>query len=789
MALCLINLPELAALLRELGIEAIGGGGLAEVAGPIRKLNQTDETVVLVVADRTTPGLKHWLGSNAVDLLVILRGGPQHELDLDGAIDVPVPVMIDDLFGIIGLTPVGGGVGAQTIGSDYTLGTGGSAPETPPATTPAFAADPSPRTPEPTATSAAIPDVDDDDLAPWGDDAPVPTAPPAEPPTSPWDEPATPVEPAVVEDTQWDAPPPTDIAYPTPTAQDSAGPWGDPPTVEPGMVSPTPSGVNPWDEPAPTPTPVTPVTADPWSEPAPAPVSEPAVQPPAPSPAPTTESSPWSQTGGQPGEYVAASGFDPQPSSAPSGIDLGPWANQPADPEPVDSHQLGRDPAPAAPVPAPESPPVTPDFEMPSSRYVDPTPISDPSGIDLGPWETRSDPAPAPTQERSPAPSTEIEYVSPFDAAPGGVETDEPYSFGAPPSSGSSGFGSPSKRESSGFGHPPKQDRTDDWATAPWPPGQAPGESAPPNVEDLFTVAGPGGHGPQRSGHAPVIVSLAGKGGVGKSSLALLVGQRAAIFGDMRVIVIDANRGQGDLLAYLRLGSKVRSGELPTIYHVAMTGNPEDAILTPSQINAARHAKLPPVKFGIVFAPTDEYADPTVVTTSVYRQTIEAARQIADLVVIDTQIVEAADTSGLFDGLIIPMLTADSWAIATSDLSSASVENIHRRLSAFQRAGVPRDRMLLVFNRVNQSAAYDASRMESVFDPVSVFMGSVVADESLAAGMNVGLIEHDNPSVAPVLDAALARVTGNPKFEMAVARRTSGGKSGFRLFRGKKGRR
>ena len=42
------------------------------------------------------------------------------------------------------------------------------------------------------------------------------------------------------------------------------------------------------------------------------------------------------------------------------------------------------------------------------------------------------------------------------------------------------------------------------------------------------------------------------------------------------------------------------------------------------------------------------------------------------------QIIEASDTSGLIDGLIVPLLADGGWAVATSDMSSASVAGLRR---------------------------------------------------------------------------------------------------------------
>jgi CO dehydrogenase nickel-insertion accessory protein CooC1 len=282
---------------------------------------------------------------------------------------------------------------------------------------------------------------------------------------------------------------------------------------------------------------------------------------------------------------------------------------------------------------------------------------------------------------------------------------------------------------------------------------------------------------------APVIFSVAAKGGVGKTSLAMAAAHRAALHGNLRVVAIDANRGQGDITTYLRLGRA--KPPMPTVWDSARTGEPGKAIASPDAVNAARHAKLDQIPFGVALGPPPGKADPNVVTAEVYRQVIEEARMVADLVVVDTQIIESHDTSGLIDGLVTPTLIDGGWAMVVSDLSSASVNNIHGRLGLWRKAGIPADRMLLVLNRVDSSVNLDMEQLGSSFGALATLVGAIEADADTVQSMNQGRIVSSSPVFARALDDILWRVTGDDVFDPSAHDVTGGGLLGRLLGRRK----
>lgn len=270
-------------------------------------------------------------------------------------------------------------------------------------------------------------------------------------------------------------------------------------------------------------------------------------------------------------------------------------------------------------------------------------------------------------------------------------------------------------------------------------------------------------------GGAHVIFSFAGKGGVGKTSLALLLAQRAAQSG-RRVAVVDMNRGQGDIRSYLRIDDP----NLPTIYNSAHTGVAQDAVIDPNQLNNARHPSLSKLNFAVVMAPPHDLADPAVVTADVYARTIALLQEKTDLVVIDTQITEARDTSGLIDRIVVPALTQGAWGFGVTDMSKPGLENLLARTSDFVARGVPRERLLLSVNKAQSFDAADQAAIERTFGAYARFIGAIGDDLSFANSLNAGQVDADNPTVRPVIDATLLAVTGDEAFAARPTRRKFG---------------
>ena len=275
---------------------------------------------------------------------------------------------------------------------------------------------------------------------------------------------------------------------------------------------------------------------------------------------------------------------------------------------------------------------------------------------------------------------------------------------------------------------------------------------------------------------AHVVFTGAGKGGVGKTTIALALAQRAAVTGTLKVVLIDGNRGQGDLRTYLSLN---KAG-LPTVFDAITSGDPATAIVTPDRLNANRPGGAEALAFALVQAPPHGLADPTVITAGLYHDVITAARSISDLVVIDTQIVEGAER-GMFDELIIPMLAAHGHFLGIADLSRPGVDNLVTHLKEFIAQGVPVARLMTMLNRVPVTTEFDLQRTSDALSQYGQFLASIAADADVHAAMAYGTSIQDNPALAPVLDAVLLRVTANPVFaqQEAEARRAPKKRGGF----------
>ena len=271
-----------------------------------------------------------------------------------------------------------------------------------------------------------------------------------------------------------------------------------------------------------------------------------------------------------------------------------------------------------------------------------------------------------------------------------------------------------------------------------------------------------------QSRRAPVVIVFSGKGGVGKTAVALGLAQRAARKGGLaRVLLVDANRGQGDVRKYLRL----RSGSLPSVFDAAAAGDPRRGIVGPTALNAARVETLAALGFGAVLAPDDEHADPAAVPAAAYRAVVDYARARFDLVVLDTQIIEAADTSGLVDGLVVPLLCDGAYGVALSDTSMAGVQNTLVRVNMLIASGVPRDHLMLGVNRASPVSGLDEGLMRRRCEPLAAWVGMVRMDPRIVSVFEQGSIPGDPdapeiPAWCAMLDAVLHRATGLEVFNV-----------------------
>jgi len=207
-------------------------------------------------------------------------------------------------------------------------------------------------------------------------------------------------------------------------------------------------------------------------------------------------------------------------------------------------------------------------------------------------------------------------------------------------------------------------------------------------------------------------------------------------------------------------------------------------MITADALNDMRSSRVArePLHFSMVFAPAPEHADPEIVTAATYAAIIDELAYTHNLVVIDTQTVEAYDTSGLIDTIMRQELsTRSGWAVGIADPSTPAVTNLRHRIKALSEAGANASHLMVVFNRQLNSgeAGYDIGRASSLFESVGATMiGSVPADEQITSMTNSGAVASTVESLVPLYCSILLRATGLNQFSPEHITRAAGGSVG-----------
>ena len=263
------------------------------------------------------------------------------------------------------------------------------------------------------------------------------------------------------------------------------------------------------------------------------------------------------------------------------------------------------------------------------------------------------------------------------------------------------------------------------------------------------------------NGGCPTIIVFGAKGGVGKTTTSIHLAQRAGrLCPDMRVTLIDANRGQGDIR------TKLRTLNVPTIFD-ALPEEGRGAIITPPALDKDRPPHLEPLAFALIAAPPSELSDPTQVTPEVYQNALSEAREVSDLVIVDTQISEKYDTTKLFENFLIPLLIKDEniWGVGATEDSPESINNLLERLHQYRARGV---KAAKIFTLIAQAHAHntpeDLRDFEEMFDQASTFAGAVPYNKTIFNRLSSGILCEGLPPVAEPLDRILYAVTGKNAF-------------------------
>lgn len=280
------------------------------------------------------------------------------------------------------------------------------------------------------------------------------------------------------------------------------------------------------------------------------------------------------------------------------------------------------------------------------------------------------------------------------------------------------------------------------------------------DLDDVFQAATIRHLGEARTGLAQVIVTMSGSGGVGKTTTSIALAQRAATRGQ-RVVLFDADLAQGDVGSLLRVAT---DATLPSVYDgtVLADGDIRSCLITPDQMKASRDARLQDLRFTLVQAPDQEELLSGRVRPANILPLVNQAREMADLVIIDTPPVEPDDPRQLMHQLIYPLLGRDGWALSVTSMSAASVKNLLRLMGALQARGVPASHILSVLNQVPREVDMRHDRLTSALEDESVHLGHVWSDSRILVDANRGEPASEHPGMAWIADQVLDIVLNMP---------------------------
>lgn len=293
---------------------------------------------------------------------------------------------------------------------------------------------------------------------------------------------------------------------------------------------------------------------------------------------------------------------------------------------------------------------------------------------------------------------------------------------------------------------------------------------APPVTDDPLRssheqfLAPADGVGGRASGQ--VIVSCSGKGGVGKTTMATSMAQALGDSG-YRVVVIDSSTQDSQRIA-IGLAEPSR-----TAYDCILDGEPDlrAGLLSPSEIAKARNRPDKISYYLLAAAPRQA----GMVTPGNYLDLVEEARQMADFVVVDTQIVDVENIPTqrlmqfpMISQFLIPLISQDrTWVVNVGEDSMDGVTGTFRALTFFRNSrALHPARTIAVLNKVSRDTPLNEAAIERSVAKAELghFIGSIGVDNRIKRAMTQGQTVAANPVLRPLLDAVLNRITGDDQF-------------------------
>lgn len=239
-----------------------------------------------------------------------------------------------------------------------------------------------------------------------------------------------------------------------------------------------------------------------------------------------------------------------------------------------------------------------------------------------------------------------------------------------------------------------------------------------------------------------VVFLISGRGGVGRSTMAISIAEQAAGRLGRNVVLVDANIGQGGLATNLRVARDGAPSTLPTIADLVAGASTQQAVAGPKAVRASGGAA---VNFASVLAPDPDQATPEASSPQHYRQVIDSLASVSDLVVVDTCVSWQKDPTGIASNLVAPGLRAGASALIVSDASLEGMEGV-RRLAKWATRLAP-GRVTGLLNMAPVSAVPDEASASKLFKPVPC-LAVVPYDESVQVRAAKGQPIHRLPCLA-----------------------------------------